>query len=180
MQFFRCTIDFQHLQPASVVNEYKPIWYVLLILDPNKSGHTNVVPSTAPQQYLKDYHSSEVVSATPKELLDSFSEDVSSIEPHLPSDVGNMASKYAQLGWKLAVLVEIGESFQETENFIQLISSNPRGKQVRGIYSRATLADLVASLFRKKLWIELGLLFDLPSDSPELATLRQLRYALTI
>jgi hypothetical protein len=151
---------------------------VLLVLDPNKTGHTDVIPSTAPQQYLKDYHSSEVLSTTPQELLESFSEDESVIESTLPSEVGNRANKLAQQGWKLAVLVEIGESEQETKNFIQLISSNPRGKQVRGIYSRATLADLVASLFAKKTWIELGSLFDLPTNSPELATLKQVPYTL--
>ena len=177
MPFFRCTIDFQHLQPTTVVKEFKPIWYVLLVLDPNKSGHTNVVPSTAPQQYLKDYRDNEVVSATPDALLEYMSQE-SEEDDLLPEEVANIAEKLAQLGWKLAVLVEIGQSEQEARNYIKLISSNPRGKQVRGIYSRASLADLIATLFKKSLWMDLPLLFDLSPDSPELEGLKQIQYTL--
>jgi hypothetical protein len=179
MPFFRCTIDFQHLQPATVVKEIKPIWYVLLVLDPNKSGHTDVVLSTAPHRYLKNYSSHEILSTTSECLLDYMSED--SEEDELPpGKISSVAGKLAKYAWKLAVLVEIGQSHQEALNYKELISSNPRGKQVRGIYSRASLSDLVATMFNKKIWFDLALLFDVSPDSPELNSLQQIPYTLEV
>lgn len=179
MPFYRCTIDFQHLQTTTVVKEIKPIWYVLLVLDPNKSGHTDVIPTTTPQRYLKNYSANEVVSTTQEGLLDYMSED-SEDDDALSGEVSNIAGKLAKYAWKLAVLVEIGPSRQEALNYKELISSNPRGKQVRGIYSRASLCDLMATLFNKKIWFDLALLFDLLPDSPELNSLQQIPYTLEV
>jgi len=154
---WRCTLDFTGLQPAEQAPKSQLVWYVLLLRDLQKSGHTNVIASTQPYAYLGDFTAEEVICVAPDTVLE------------VPRAHGS---------WRLAVLVEIGSSEIEAHNFIQLISSDHRRKQVRGIYSRATQADIIATLFSKPIWSDTAQVFDLPAASPDLPRLEQVFYVL--
>ncbi len=112
---------------ASPAKHHNPhlCWYVVLLLDINKQGHTQVIKTTDIEAWLTaSGASSEPVDADPGEL--------------------------STAGWRTAVIIEVGTDEALASRIINLISTNSKGKQVRGAAQRGARADLLATLMQRE------------------------------
>lgn len=64
----------------------------------------------------------------------------------------------AGAAWQLGMAVEIGKDEESAQRFMELVSTNARGKQIRGALSRATNIDLLAQRYAKPCWANWPLL----------------------
>lgn len=143
---WRCPFDFSYLekqeqeQQAStfqqqygstnpdqglLYNPSAPFWYVLLLLDNNKAGHTCVIKSTRPEAY--DHPGRRLQSAS-----------------------GVPLPPVKEHAWHLALAIVVGNNEAEADLIIDRISTSNNGKkQVRGGMQRGIRGNLV-STWRKK------------------------------
>jgi len=158
----RSTIDFRGFNSKLAVPAARPCWYVLLLVDTAKGGHTNIVKSTGPQAYFAAaaLASNEEVSSMHTALA---------ARPHVrrvetlklpPKGVPAAAESGTAGNWRIGLAVEIGPNEQEAEQFIRLVSFDRRGKQIRGVAPRAANTDVMATKFHKLSWAEWSLIFD--------------------
>lgn len=104
-------------------------WYVLLLLDTAKQGHTNVTKTTQIGPWLAAFDPTS-------EPMDS-----NSGEP-------------SPANWRAAVIIEVGPDEALATYIISQISINQKGKQVRGAYQRGARADLTATLWGRNYAID--------------------------
>lgn len=176
----RSTVDFREFNRKLAVPAARPCWYVLLLVDTAKGGHTNIIKSTGPQAYF-----SPALSASAEEL--SSVQTALAVQPSVrraetlmlpPKNIKKepTASESSSMGnWRIGLAVEIGPSEQEAEQFIRLVSFDRRGKQIRGVSPRAANTDVMATKFHKLSWAEWSLIFD-TTDAEQL--LERQSYAL--
>jgi hypothetical protein len=142
----RNTIDFAPLSRDLAPTQEHKMWYVLLLIDQSKGGHTNIIKSTNPEFYLRQ------------------------------RKPGQPRAQTTSTNWRLGQVVEIGPHEHEAVQFVNLVSVDPQGKQIRGIFHRAANVDVVATKFAKPSWAEFSLIFDVPNVQ---AFLQQNGYVLT-
>lgn len=124
----------------------RPCWYVLLLLDNNKSGHTNVIKTTEIQPWLE-------ASSSTAAAVDSEGE-------------------LSPASWRPAVIIEVGTDESLATRVIDMISINSKGKQVRGVVQRGARADLLATLMSKPYAIVWSAVLNLKPEEMELLTVR--------
>lgn len=127
-------VEFGALErPPRLPGDY---WYVLLLLDTNKTGHTNLIKTTEPQLYRPP--------ATP--------DSHAALLPPAAGP-GNGAQQPAR-SWIVGEAISVG-SEQEADEMISRITTNYRGKkQVRGGALRGIRGNILATLKQKPVYAE--------------------------
>lgn len=144
---WRCPFDFSHLEKeeagASLHHNsahpdqgvfyrshtsHGPHWYVLLLLDINKAGHTYVTKTTHPEQYDNSVHA----------------------QPPGASLSAAASTAAEGQGWHMALAISVGPSEAEADRIIDRISTSTNGKkQVRGGVQRGIRGGLASTWWNK-------------------------------
>lgn len=130
-------------EPGSVL-ERPPVrvpgdhWYVLLLLDTNKTGHTNLIKTTEPQLYR------------PPTAPDSHA----ALLPPAAGSGNGAQQQQTTRSWIVGEAISVG-SEQEADEMISRITTNYRGKkQVRGGALRGIRGNILATLKQKPVYAE--------------------------
>lgn len=124
-------------------------WYVFLLLDANKEGHTNVIKTTDPGAYR--------TTADDRNLDGSAAASASA--PPVNSDAQS---------WRVALAIDVGPSEAEADIIIARISTSSNGKkQVRGGVQRGIRGDLVSTWRHKVLFADRAALLNVSAEQAE-------------
>lgn len=135
-------------------------WYVFLLLDANKEGHTNVVKTTDPSAYR--------TTATEHRTSDG--------NPNATAAASSASDSQA---WRVALAIDVGPSEAEADLIISRISTSSNGKkQVRGGVQRGIRGDLVSTWRHKVLFADRAALLGLSAAEVD-AQVRTVPYSLT-
>lgn len=137
-------------------------WYVFLLLDANKEGHTNVVKTTDPSAYRTTTTAAEHTNPDGN--------------PNATTAASNTNDSQA---WRVALAIDVGPSEAEADLIISRISTSSNGKkQVRGGVQRGIRGDLVSTWRHKVLFADRAALLGLPAAEVD-AQVRTMPYSLT-
>lgn len=137
-------------------------WYVFLLLDINKEGHTNVIKTTDPSAYrttADDSHPDRGAATVASAAAGPVNSDAQS--------------------WRVALAIDVGPSETEADMIIARISTSSNGKkQVRGGVQRGIRGDLVSTWRHKVLFADRAALLSLSAEQVE-QQVRAVPYSLT-
>ena len=126
---------------------FKPVrWYIVLLVDITKPGHTTVLTIPTGDRLLETLINytlrrnqliAEALELNPNQLDLKEINAKAGRPPTIP---------YAGSHWQLAHAVDLGSSVRSAVEFVRLVSEDPFNKQIRGASARSTRMDTIATL----------------------------------
>lgn len=111
---------------------------MVVLLDGGKPGHTSVVVTNKIEVWIDGSDPSTAAAS------------IDCLDPNS--------------AWRAGVIICAGTSEPEANRIMQLISTNAKGKQVRGATPRGARADVISTLMHKSCFMDRPLIFNI---SPE-------------
>lgn len=133
------------------VEQKHDYWYVLLLLDIHKKGHTNLVKTTTPGIFNQAADSG--AAHPPRAATSTASFNSSPTDPK---------------SWRAVLAIDVGYNEAEADAIIDRISASSNGKkQVRGGLQRGIRGDLVSTWWGKSVFADLCALLNITPKEME-------------